>query len=289
MITSSNFKDYTLLAAGDKEKLESWNGVILRRPDPMAIWPKDDPELFETYDGYYHRSSKGGGNWEFRRRLKDYWTVAFDDLIFKVSPTNFKHTGLFPEQAANWEFVKKKIKGKKEIKVLNLFAYTGAATMACAKAGALEVVHVDAAKGMVEWAKENMYLNHLEDHKIRFIVDDCLKFIKRENRRGHKYDGIIMDPPSYGRGPGGELFRFEDQINELLKEAVKLLSDRPLFIIVNSYTTGYSATVLNNVMNHHLKDYLKKGYIESDELGIKVKDKELYLPCGLTTRWVSYD
>ena len=290
MITSKLFKDYQLIEAGGKEKIESWNGIILRRPDPMAIWPKRDEKVWNNYDGFYHRSEKGGGHWEFRHRLDEYWTLNFKDLTFKVSPTNFKHTGLFPEQAANWEFIYDKIaNADREIKVLNLFAYTGAATMVASKAGASEVVHVDASKGMVEWAKENMKLSHLEDHTIRFIIDDCIKFIKRESRRGHKYHGIIMDPPSYGRGPNGELFKFEEKINELLEECVKILDDDPLFLIVNSYTTGYSSTVLTNVMNAHMKDYLDKGHVESDELGIVASNDGTVLPCGLTTRWVSND
>ena len=292
MIKSKEFNEYILLDAGDKEKLESWNGVVLRRPDPMAIWPKTSPKMWDQCDAYYHRSNKGGGSWEFKRPLKEHWTLNFRDLTFKVSPTNFKHTGLFPEQAANWEFIYDQVaeaSKHREIKILNLFAYTGAATMVASKAGASEVVHVDASKGMVEWAKENAQLSNLNKNVIRYIVDDCLKFMKREVRRGHKYHGIIMDPPSYGRGPNGELFRFEDQINELLAEAVKLLDDNPLFLIVNSYTTGYSSTVLTNVMNAHLTAFKNKGYVESDELGIKVVDKELYLPCGLTTRWVHND
>lgn len=289
MITTTNFNEYRLLDAGDGEKLESWNGIILRRPDPMAIWPKRAIGQWEKYDACYHRSHKGGGHWEYVKKIDDFWKIRFNDLIFKVSPTNFKHTGLFPEQAANWEFIAKKIQtaDRQDIKILNLFAYTGAATMAASKAGASEVVHVDAAKGMVEWAKENMRLNHLENRTIRFIVDDCLKFIKREIRRGHKYDGIIMDPPSYGRGPNNELFRFEDKINDLLAESEKLLSDDALFLIVNSYTTGYSPTVLKNVMTSHLAK--RNGEVISDELGIKIDNTDRYLPCGLVTRWVSHD
>ena len=291
MITGKEFKDYILLDAGDKEKIESCNGIILRRPDPMAIWPKTKEDIWDKYDAIYHRSDKGGGNWEYHKRLKEYWTLNFRDLTFKVSPTNFKHTGLFPEQSANWEFIYDKISNdpRDDIKILNLFAYTGAATMVASRAGAKEVVHVDAAKGMVEWAKENMELSHLQDNTIRFIVDDCLKFIKREYRRGHKYHGIIMDPPSYGRGPNGEIFRFEDKINELLMEAVKILDDDPLFLIVSSYTTGYSSTVLTNVMNHHMKDFLDRGRVYSDELGIMIEGKDIALPCGLTTRWVRND
>lgn len=291
MITSNEFKDYVLLDAGDKEKLESWNGIILRRPDPMAIWSCRKPELWNKYDAKYIRSSKGGGHWEFNKKLDDYWTLGFKECTFKVSPTNFKHTGLFPEQAANWEFVYNLIKNdpRDDIKVLNLFGYTGAASMVASAAGAKEVVHVDASKGIVEWAKENMHLSNLDGHTIRFIVEDCLKFMKREVRRGHKYHVIIMDPPSYGRGPNGELFKFEDKINELLIEAVKLLDDDPLCLIVNSYTTGYSQVVLENVMNDRLEPFKDKGIIKSEEIGIKIKDDDYILPCGLTTRFYRHD
>ena len=285
MLSNFNFKDYQLLDAGDKEKLESWKGIILRRPDPMAIWPKLHPELWSNVDAVYHRSTSGGGRWEYIKPLKDHWTIKFNDLAFKVSPTNFKHTGLFPEQAYNWQFVYDKIQnsGRNDIKILNLFAYTGAATMAASKAGAQEVVHVDAAKGMIEWAKENMHINHLDDKVIRYIVDDCLKFMRREIKRGHKYDGIIMDPPSYGRGPNNELFKFEDKINTLIETASELLSDNALFLIVNSYTTGYSSTVMENILNAHFKD--RGGKIISDELGIPITNSETFLPCGLTSRW----
>lgn len=291
MITSNEFKDYILLDAGDKEKLESWNGIILRRPDPMAIWSCRKPELWNKYDAKYIRSSNGGGHWEFNKKLDDYWTLGFKECTFKVSPTNFKHTGLFPEQAANWEFVYNLIKNdpRDDIKVLNLFGYTGAASMVASAAGAKEVVHVDASKGIVEWAKENMHLSNLDGHTIRFIVEDCLKFMKREVRRGHKYHVIIMDPPSYGRGPNGELFKFEDKINELLIEAVKLLDDDPLCLIVNSYTTGYSQVVLENVMNDRLEPFKDKGIIKSEEIGIKIKDDDYILPCGLTTRFYRHD
>lgn len=286
MIINTEFKDYILLDAGDGEKLESWNGIILRRPDPMAIWPKTKPELWNKVDAHYNRSNKGGGYWKYNTHLKEYWTVHFNDLTFKVSPTNFKHTGLFPEQASNWAYMQELIsKEDRDIKVLNLFAYTGAATMAASYAGAKEVVHVDASRGMVEWAKENMRLCHLEDHTIRFIVDDCLKFIRREIKRGHKYDGIIMDPPSYGRGPNNELFKFEDKINELLEESLKLLSDEPLFFILNSYTTGYSSSVLKNTLRYHTEKMNLKGNIVSDELGIQIKGSDYCLPCGFVTRW----
>lgn len=287
MITNFDFEDYRLLDAGDKEKLESWNGIILRRPDPMAIWPKIHPELWDKADAIYHRSNNGGGHWEYLKHFNENWKVRFGNLIFKVSPTSFKHTGLFPEQAANWQFIYDEIVNSQrdDIKILNLFAYTGGATIAASKAGAKEVVHVDASKGMIEWAKENMHINHLDDKCIRFIVDDCLKFLRREVKRGHRYDGIIMDPPSYGRGPNNELFKFEDKINALLEESIKLLSDDPLFLIVNSYTTGYSQSVLKNTMELQMNNKFK-GNIISDEIGIPIVDSEYFLPCGFVTRWI---
>ena len=289
MFTSTNFKDYRLLDAGDKEKLESWHGIILRRPDPMAIWAKSNPKLWEKADAIYHRSRSGGGKWEFKKELKEYWKVNYLDLTFKVAPTGFKHTGLFPEQAANWDYITQKVSlTKRKISALNLFAYTGAASMVLASAGA-EVVHVDASKGMVNWAKENAKLSKLEDKKIRYIVDDCIKFMEREIRRGHHYDVIIMDPPSYGRGPNGELFRFEDAIGKLLDLSFKLLSDRPLFLMVSSYTTGYSKTVLYNVLDQKLKTSTFKGAVISDELGIKIENSPYFLPCGLATRLEFHD
>lgn len=285
MITSDSLKDYILLDAGDKEKLENWKGIILRRPDPMAIWPKSKPELWDNVDGYYHRSNKGGGSWQFNRKLPESWTLNYRDLTFKVSPTNFKHTGLFPEQASNWDFIYKQISGKKDIKVLNLFGYTGAASMVASYAGAKEVVHVDASKGINEWAKENMKLCKLQDHTIRFIADDALKFTAREIRRGRKYDGIIMDPPSYGRGPDNELFKFEDKINPLIENCLELLSDNPLFFIINTYTTGYSPVAMQNTLKRHLELKSIQGNIEVDEIGIKIKDSEYTLPCGQTSRF----
>lgn len=285
MISSKNFSDYELLDTGDREKLENWKGIILRRPDPMAIWPKTKPELWENVDAYYHRSNKGGGSWEFKRRLPESWNVNYRDLKFKVSPTNFKHTGIFPEQAANWDFIYEKIQGKKDVKILNLFGYTGCASMVASKAGAIEVVHVDASKGIIEWAKENMSLSELQDHKIRFIVEDALKFILREIRRGRKYDGIIMDPPSYGRGPDNELFKFEEKINPLIENCLKLLSDEPLFFIINTYTTGYSPVTMYNTLKRHTELNNLDGHIEVDEIGIQIKDSDYSLPCGQTTRW----
>lgn len=278
---SNNWKEYKIIDTGDKEKLEDWNGVILRRPDPMAIWPKTDETLWYKADATYLRSKDGGGHWEYQKKVPEFWHINYQGLKFKVSPTNFKHTGIFPEQAYNWDLIMKKVKEHGNAKVLNMFAYTGCATVAASSAGAKEVVHVDASKGMIQWAKENVKLNHLEDNFIRFIEDDCVKFLKREIRRGRKYDLIIMDPPSYGRGPSGEMFRFEDKINELISLSKELMSDNPIGIIVNSYTTGYSKTVLANIMNQHFRD--EKGIISSDELLIPTANEDICLPCGLTT------
>ena len=284
MIKTNNFKDYLLLDTGDKQKLESWNGLILDRPDPMALWPKLKPELWSKAKAVYHRSNKGGGSWEFKQRLPEYWTVNYQNLKFKVSPTGFKHTGLFPEQAANWDFISSMLKGK-NARVLNLFAYTGAASMVALYEGA-EVVHVDASKSINEWAKENRNLNNFEDRKIRFIVDDCLKFMQREKRRGNTYDAIIMDPPSYGRGPNNELFKFEEKINPLIEAAISILSDKPIFIIINTYTTGYSATVIKQVLKANLEKTAYKYEIVSDEIGIEIQDSGYDLPCGFTTRGI---
>lgn len=287
MRLSDRWSDYKIIDAGNGEKLEIWKDVILRRPDPQALWPIDKVNSdWANPDGFYHRSSKGGGNWEFRKKLPDYWTINYDNLTFKVSPTNFKHTGLFPEQAVNWDYMISKIKNsRRPIKVLNLFAYTGGATMACSYAGAIEVVHVDAARGMIEWAKENMHLSHLENNKIRFIVDDCLKFVEREARRGNKYDAIIMDPPSYGRGPNGEVWKFEDNIYNLIISCMKILSDKPLFMLINSYTTGISSTVLENILKVTLLKKYPNGYVTAGEVGLPIENNNLVLPCGIYGRF----
>lgn len=288
MRLSNNWQCYKIIDAGNGEKLESWNGIILRRPDPQAIWPTQNTNLWKNPDGFYHRSSKGGGEWEFHKKLPDYWTVAYKDLVFKVSPTNFKHTGLFPEQATNWDYMMDKISSSnRPIKVLNLFAYTGGATMACSKAGAVEVVHVDASKGMTEWAKENMHLSQLDDHKIRFIVDDCLKFVEREARRGNKYDAIIMDPPSYGRGPNGEIWKFEHNIFNLIQKCMNILSDEPLFFLINSYTTGISAIVLENILKTTMLKKYPLGRVEAGEVGLPIETDQMVLPCGIYGRWES--
>lgn len=286
---SNEWKDYECISAGNGEKLERWGDVIFRRPDPQAMWPIKHNELWKNPDGFYHRSEKGGGYWDFKRSLPEFWTVKYKDLTFKVSPTNFKHTGLFPEQAANWDFSINKIKNAgRPIKVLNLFAYTGGATMAASYAGAVEVVHVDASKGMTEWAKENMRLCGLENNKIRFIVDDCLKFVEREARRGNKYDVIIMDPPSYGRGPNGELWKFENNLYNLINACLKILSDKPLFFLINAYTTGISSTVLLNILKTTLEP-IYGGTIEAGEIGLPITDNNLVLPCGIYGRWEEND
>ena len=285
---SDKREDYEILDMANGEKLERWGNVILRRPDPQAMWPIKNSELWNNIDAFYHRSNKGGGYWEYKKQLPDSWIIKYKDLRFKVSPTNFKHTGLFPEQAANWDFSINKIKNsKRKIKVLNLFAYTGGATMAASYAGA-DVVHVDAAKGMVEWAKENMRLCGLEKNKIRFIVDDCLKFVQREFRRGNKYDVIIMDPPSYGRGPNGEMWKFEDNLYNLINECLKILSDEPLFFLINAYTTGISSTVLYNILKTTLESKYK-GKVTAGEIGLPIKDNNLVLPCGIYGRWENED
>ena len=286
---SNEWKDYECLDAGNGEKLERWGKVILRRPDPQAIWEVDYNDTWKNPDGFYHRSNKGGGYWDFKKKLDDYWTINYKELTFKVSPTNFKHTGLFPEQATNWDFIIDKIKkSNRKIKVLNLFAYTGGATMASSYAGA-DVVHVDASKGMVEWAKENMKLSHLENNVIRFIVDDCLKFVEREARRGNKYDAIIMDPPSYGRGPNGETWKFEKNLYTLIEACMKILSDEPLFFLINSYTTGISSTVLDNILKTTILPIYPNGKVESGEVALPIKRDNLVLPCGIYGRWVSND
>lgn len=279
---SNEWTDYECLSAGGGEKLERWGNIILRRPDPQSVW---NIEKNWKCDGFYHRSSEGGGYWDFNKKIPDFWVVNYKDLTFKVSPTNFKHTGLFPEQATNWDFMMDKIrKSNRPIKVLNLFAYTGGATMACSKAGA-SVVHVDASKGMIEWAKENMKLCNLESNSIHFILDDCLKFVEREYRRGNKYDAIIMDPPSYGRGPNKEVWKFEENIDNLIKECIKILSDKPLFFLINSYTTGVSSLVLENI----LRSYFKKGLITSGEIGLPITENNMILPCGIYGKWEHED
>ena len=285
MLINRNFKDYECIDAGNGEKIERFGKIILRRPDPQAMWNSNLDE-YKKLDGFYHRSDKGGGYWEYFTKFPPYFTINYKDLTFKVGPTNFKHMGIFPEQAVNWDYMVDKISNcGRKIKVLNLFAYTGCATIACSKAGA-DVVHVDASKGMIEWAKENMRLSHLENNSIRFICDDCLKFVQREFRRGNKYDAIIMDPPSYGKGPNGEVWKFEDSLYVLIDACNKILSDRPLFFLINSYTTGVSSTVLANILKTTIK---LDGKISCGEVGIPITKRDLILPCGIYGRWEEND
>lgn len=287
MRISDEWIDYECLDAGNGEKLERWGNIVLRRPEPQAMWPIEMDKTWNDVSGIYYRFKDGGGHWEFRDKLPDYWTINYKDLKFKVSPTNFKHTGLFPEQATNWDFMMDKIRdANRPIRVLNLFAYTGAATMACSKAGAELVVHVDSAKGMVSWAKENMHLCGLQNNYIRFIVDDCLKFVEREIRRGNKYDAIVMDPPSYGRGPNGEVWKLENNLEYLVKKCSELLSDEPLFFLINAYTTGISSTVLYNILKLTVGAKYS-GKIDNGEVGLQVRKNGLVLPCGIYGRWQS--
>ena len=278
------WKDYEVLDTSGGEKLERWGKYVLVRPDPQVIWntPKDDP-LWRKYDARYARSSTGGGKWA-NLRLPEHWQVKYRELTFNVKPMNFKHTGVFPEQAANWDFIMETIRGTgRPINALNLFAYTGGATLACAAAGA-SVCHVDAAKGMVAWAKENAKSSGLEDRPIRWIVDDCAKFVEREIRRGRRYDAIIMDPPSYGRGPSGEIWKLEENLWPFVQLVSQVLSDKPLFVIINSYTTGLAPSVVGYIMD---SIFTKRfgGHSECGELGLPVKDSGLVLPCGSTGRW----
>ena len=279
MNISNRWKDYECIKTGDGEKLERWGNIILNRPDPQIIWNKKG--TWNNYDGYYHRSTTGGGYWEFKKKLPEYWTVNYNELTFKVSPTNFKHTGIFPEQAANWDFISNKVKeymsNHNEMHVLNLFAYTGCATMAASSSGATEVVHVDASKGINEWAKENMHLCHLEDKTIRFITEDVIKFLEREIRRGRKYQGIIMDPPSYGRGPNKEVWKFENDFSTLLAKVKEVLDDDFSFLLISSYTTGISHISLENILKLEFPNYK----IETGENTLPVTEDNLILPCGI--------
>jgi len=284
MWIADNWKDYEVLDTSDGEKLERWGKYLLVRPDPQVIWKteKNNPG-WKKMNGHYHRSSMGGGEWEFFN-LPDEWSIQYKELTFNLKPFSFKHTGLFPEQAANWDWFSDLIKkANRPIKVLNLFAYTGGATLAAAKAGA-SVTHVDASKGMVNWAKENAASSGLADAPIRWLIDDCVKFVEREIRRGSTYDAIIMDPPSYGRGPKGEIWKIEDSIFPFIQLSAQILSPNPLFFLVNSYTTGLQPAVLSYMINIELtKKY--GGIVTADEVGLPVKDSGLTLPCGASGRW----
>ena len=285
MTLSNEWTEYKILDASNGEKLENWNYINLLRPDPQIIWNngnllKKHPDI----NAHYHRSNKGGGYWENLKKTPSTWQVHYKNLTFNIKQMGFKHTGLFPEQAANWDFMIEKIKNSnRQIKVLNLFAYTGGASVACLSAGA-SVVHVDSSRGMVDWAKENVKASHLDDKPIRYLVDDVVKFVKREIRRGNQYDAIIMDPPSYGRGSNGEIWDIEKDLFPLIELCMEILSDDPLFFIINSYTTGLSKQVMENILKLTIgKKYCGKVY--SDEIGLPIKDSDLILPCGIYARY----
>lgn len=287
MRTAKNWSDYRLIDASDGMRLESWAGKTLSRPDPQIIWKTDKTNpLWRSCDAVYHRSDKGGGKWEFRKTLPESWKIKYDDLTFIIRPTGFKHTGLFPEQATNWDLTRKLIgEANRPVSVLNLFAYTGGATLAAASSGA-SVCHVDASKGMVQWARDNASASGLADKPIRWIVDDCAKFVEREIRRGRTYDAIIMDPPSYGRGPSGEVWKLEDSIYDLLTLCVKVLSDNPLFFMLNSYTAGLSPSVMSYMLGALIKPRFG-GSVSADEIGLLVEEKNMSLPAGSTAIWIS--
>lgn len=282
---TSDWKDYELLDCSSGERLERWGNVTLIRPDPQVIWktPKKHP-AWRRADAVYHRSSSGGGNWEIKNKIPSFWSIGYGDLNFNVKTMGFKHTGIFPEQAVNWDYTAKLIKNAgRPVKVLNLFAYTGGATVACLKAGA-EVVHVDASKGMVQWAKENAVASGVADRKVRWIVDDCVKFVQREIRRGNKYDIIIMDPPSYGRGPGGEIWKLENEVYSFAELCSQVLSDNPIMVLINSYTTGLSPAVMQYILGALIKPKFG-GVAESDEIGLPVTQTGMVLPCGASAIW----
>lgn len=288
MFLSDKWKDYELIDASRGEKLESWGGIVLRRPDPQIVWTVGKSDLSDRWrgaDAHYIRSSTGGGHWETKKRLPESWTVDYGELTFGIKMMGFKHTGLFPEQATNWDWFSEIIRscGRETVNVLNLFAYTGGATMAASKAGAA-VCHVDASRGMVGWAKENAQLSGLGKNPIRYIVDDVKKFTEREIRRGRKYDAVIMDPPSYGRGPSGEVWKIEEELFGLVELCMGVLSDNPLFFLINSYTTGLSGSVLENIYKLTLKKKFG-GEIAVDEVGLPITNGGLVLPCGYSGRW----
>ncbi len=281
-MTANSWRDYEVLATGGGEKLERWGEILLLRPDPQVIWkPQFDLASYKGLHARYMRSSTGGGYWEKFRAYPEEWNVSYGDLTFAIKPMGFKHTGLFPEQAVNWERMRAMIANAgREIRVLNLFAYTGGATVACAKAGAF-VTHVDAARGMVDRAKQNCALSHIAQDRVRYIVDDCAKFVARELKRGKTYDAVIMDPPSYGRGPGGEMWKLEDSIYDLMTLTSRVLGDDPLFCLINSYTTGLSARVMQNILTLTLP----KGTTDGYELNLPTAEKDILLPCGNSALW----
>ena len=288
MLLADKWKDYELIDASLGQKLERWGNVYLLRPDPQIVW--DNGDLLEKYhreiSAVYYRSNKGGGHWENLRNTPSSWVIKYNPLTFNTKQMGFKHTGLFPEQAVNWDFMMEKItKSGRKIKVLNLFAYTGGASVACLSAGA-SVTHVDSSRGMVDWCKENVKASGLENAEVRYIVDDVVKFVQREIRRGNHYDAIIMDPPSYGRGANGEVWDIEKNLNYLVKICSEVLSDNPLFFLINSYTTGLSSMVLSNILNLNVNNKFK-GKVSYGEVGLPIKNSELVLPCGIYGRWES--
>ena len=284
MWIAPDWRDYRLLDCGGGERLERWGKYTLARPDPQAIWPRTEPELWKRADAVYHRSSTGGGRWEIRS-LPESWTIGWREQTFNIKPMSFKHTGVFPEQAANWDFIAQQVRAAgRPVSVLNLFAYTGGATLAAAAAGA-SVCHVDAARGMVAWARENAKSSGLSDAPVRYIVDDCKKFVQREIKRGRRYDAIIMDPPSYGRGPTGEVWKFENDIAPFLELCAGVLSPEPLFVIISSYTAGISPSVASYLLGTVLLSRFG-GKVEASELGLLCQSTGLALPCGHTARWM---
>ena len=295
MKVANNWKDYEILDMANGEKLERWNNIYLVRPDPQIIWnDKQYPEKWKQANARYNRSSTGGGHWDYKKRLPDSWQIKYKNLTFNIKPMGFKHTGIFPEQAVNWDWMMDKIQSEikttnREVKVLNLFAYTGGATVACLYAGA-SVCHVDSSKGMVAWAKENVVSSGLQNRPVRYIVDDVVKFVQREIRRGNKYDAIIMDPPSYGRGANGEVWKVEENLPMLIEICMQVLSDDPVFFLINSYTTGTSSMVLENLLKMNMrKKYGKRadnGIFENGEVGLPMTDSDFILPCGIYSKWV---
>lgn len=285
MKIANDWKDYEILDMANGEKLERWKDVILVRPDPQIIWNKKTyPQKWKEVNATYNRSKTGGGSWNYNKKMPESWKIKYKDLTFNIKPMGFKHTGLFPEQSVNWDYmidkISNEVKNNKKVKVLNLFSYTGGATVACLYAGA-SVCHVDSSQGMVNWAKENVISSGLKDSNVRFLVDDVIKFVKREIRRGNKYDVIIMDPPSYGRGKNGEVWNIEKDFADLIELCSNVLSDNPLFMLVNTYTGGLSGTIIQNVIKMQLGKNIKS--ISFDEIGLKQKDSEFFLPCGITT------
>ncbi len=286
MLVANDWKDYEIIDASNGEKIERWGHVTLLRPSPEVIWDKGYlGQIYkDSINAVYHRSNKGGGSWENKKSMPERWIINYKCLKFNLKQMGFKHTGLFPEQAVNWDYIMDKVgNAGRKVKVLNLFGYTGAASLAALYAGA-DVVHVDSSKGMNEWCKENVALNNLQDRNIRYLTDDVIKFVKREIRRENKYDGIIMDPPSYGKGANGEVWTFEANINELIELCSKLLSEDALFMLVNSYSAGYSGTIVENIMKLNIK---KEGTFITNEIGLNISKNNLILPCGVTTRWES--